>query len=60
MDTLYQERVAEAIELEANKIIGETGSNVLDDYPVRVGRAQGLLRALEILKEIDREMAKEG
>lgn len=51
-------KAAEAIEAEANKTIGETGSNVLENYPLRVGKAQGLLRALEILKEVDRTIQR--
>jgi len=58
LDTLYQQRVAEAIEAEANKLIGETGSNVLAQYEFRVGKAQGLLRALAILTEVDKAMQK--
>jgi len=58
IESLYQQRVAEVLEAEASKHIRDTGTQVQSNYEHRVGYAKGLLRALDILVEVDKAMQK--
>lgn len=58
-DHLFRKTV-DAIQAEANEVIQRNGLNPvsLEQHREGVGRARGLMRAIEILKEVEGEMRK--
>lgn len=58
-DHLFRKTV-DALQAEANEVIQINGINhvTLEQHREGVGRARGLMRAIEILKEVEGEMRK--